>query len=48
LPEAVKLFRLAGDNLQHALVARGKLDGGMDTAMHPWDNAAIIPCIEEA
>lgn len=48
LPEAAKLFRLAGDNLQHALVARGKLDGAIDTAMHPWDNAAIIPCIQEA
>lgn len=48
LPDSAKLFRLAGDNLQHALVARGKLDGAIDTAMHPWDNAAIIPCIKEA
>lgn len=48
LPSAAKMFRLAGDCLQHALVARGKLHGAIDTAMHPWDSAAIIPCIEEA
>lgn len=48
LPDSAKLFRFAGDHLQHALVARGKLDGAIDTAMHAWDNAAIIPCIVEA
>ena len=48
LPYEAKLFRLAGDCLQHALVARGKLHGAIDTAMHPWDSAAIIPCITEA
>lgn len=48
LPTTAKLFRLAGDSIQHALVARGKLDGAIDTAMYPWDNAAMIPCITEA
>jgi histidinol-phosphatase len=41
-------FRFVGDCLQHALVARGLLDAALDPAMHPWDNAAIIPCILEA
>lgn len=48
LPKASKLFRLAGDCVQHALVSRGKLDGAIDTEMYPWDSAAIIPCVEEA
>lgn len=41
-------FRFVGDCQQHALVARGLLDAALDPAMHPWDNAAIIPCILEA
>ncbi|MVA19401.1 inositol phosphatase [Agrobacterium vitis] len=48
LPTSAKLFRLAGDCLQHALVARGNLHAAIDTAMHPWDTAAIVPCIQEA
>ena len=48
LPESTALFRLFGDCIQHALVARGKIDGAIDTAMHPWDSAAIMPCITEA
>lgn len=48
MPTAAKLFRLAGDCLQHSLVARGKLHAAIDTAMHPWDTAAIVPCIQEA
>ncbi|MEQ9104754.1 MAG: inositol monophosphatase family protein [Rhodothermales bacterium] len=41
-------FRFVGDCTQHALVARGFLHGAIDPEMHPWDNAAIIPCIREA
>ena len=41
-------FRFVGDCLQHALVARGLIDAAFDSEMHPWDNAAIIPCILEA
>ncbi len=41
-------FRFVGDCIQHVLVARGLLDAAFDTEMHPWDNAAIIPCILEA
>lgn len=41
-------FRFVGDCTQHALVARGFLHAAIDSEMHPWDNAAIIPCIREA
>jgi histidinol-phosphatase len=41
-------FRFCGDCLQHALVCRGRIHAAVDTLMMPWDNAAIIPCIEEA
>ena len=41
-------FRFVGDCTQHALVARGFLHAAIDPEMHPWDNAAIIPCILEA
>jgi histidinol-phosphatase len=41
-------FRFVGDCMQHALVARGFLHAAIDPEMHPWDNAAIIPCIREA
>lgn len=48
LPHMSKTFLFAGDCMQHSLVARGKLDAGIDTIMKPWDSAAIIPCIKEA
>ncbi len=41
-------FRFVGDCLQHALVAKGTIHAAIDTEMHPWDNAAIIPCVLEA
>ncbi len=41
-------FCFVGDCLQHALVAKGTLHAAIDTEMHPWDNAAIIPCVLEA
>ncbi|PIQ62709.1 MAG: inositol phosphatase [Bacteroidetes bacterium CG12_big_fil_rev_8_21_14_0_65_60_17] len=41
-------FRFVGDCVQHALVARGVIHAAIDTEMHPWDNAAIIPCVLEA
>ncbi len=37
-----------GDCIQHLLVAHGRLHIAFDTLMHPWDSAAIIPCIREA
>ena len=41
-------FRFCGDCSQYALLCRGKLHVALDPVMHPWDIAALIPCIEEA
>jgi histidinol-phosphatase len=41
-------FRFITDCVQHALVAQGRIDAAIDTIMHPWDIAAIVPCVEEA
>ncbi|WP_394829449.1 inositol monophosphatase family protein [Pendulispora albinea] len=41
-------FRIVGDCLQHALVARGRVDLAIDATMSPWDNAALIPVLAEA
>lgn len=41
-------FRFCGDCSQYALLSRGKLHVALDPVMHPWDIAALIPCIEEA
>lgn len=48
LMKQVQKFRFCSDCNQHALVARGKLHIAVDTAMNPWDIAALVPCIEEA
>jgi len=47
IPKARK-FRFISDCLQHALVAQGRIDAAIDTVMHPWDIAALVPCVEEA
>lgn len=41
-------FRFVTDCLQHALVARGRTHVAVDTLMHPWDVAALVPCVREA
>ncbi len=41
-------FRFVTDCLQHALVARGRTHAAVDTIMHPWDIAALVPCVREA
>ena len=41
-------FRFVTDCLQHALVARGRTHAAVDTIMHPWDVAALVPCVREA
>jgi len=41
-------FRFVTDCLQHALVARGRIHAAVDTLMHPWDVAALVPCVREA
>lgn len=48
LIKQVQKFRFCSDCNQHALVARGKLHVAVDTAMNPWDVAALVPCVEEA
>lgn len=47
VPRAGK-FRFVTDCLQHALVARGRTHAAIDTLMHPWDVAALVPCVREA
>ncbi|PSQ97383.1 MAG: inositol phosphatase [Bacteroidetes bacterium SW_9_63_38] len=41
-------FRFVTDCLQHSLVARGRTHAAVDTLMHPWDVAALVPCVREA
>ena len=41
-------FRFVTDCIQHALVARGRTHAAVDTLMHPWDVAALVPCVREA
>jgi histidinol-phosphatase len=41
-------FRFVTDCMQHALVARGRTHAAVDTLMHPWDIAALVPCVREA
>lgn len=47
IPKARK-FRFITDCVQHALVAQGRIDAALDLIMHPWDIAALVPCVEEA
>lgn len=47
IPKARK-FRFITDCLQHTLVAQGRIDAAIDLILHPWDIAALVPCIEEA
>jgi histidinol-phosphatase len=37
-----------GGCVQHFLVAKGDLHAALDAVMHPWDIAAVVPCIREA
>jgi histidinol-phosphatase len=46
--QGARKFRFCGDCSQYALLCRGKLHIALDPVMHPWDIAALIPCIEEA
>lgn len=41
-------FRFGGDCLQHVVVCRGLAHVGIDPVMHPWDIAALVPCVEQA
>jgi len=48
LIQGARKFRFCGDCTQYALLSRGKLNVALDTVMHPWDIAALVPCVEEA
>lgn len=41
-------FRFGADCLQHVVVCRGLAHVAIDPVMHPWDIAALVPCVEEA
>jgi histidinol-phosphatase len=47
IPKA-RQFRFISDVVQHALVAQGRVDAAIEPIVHPWDIAAVVPCIEEA
>ena len=46
--KTARKFKFYGDCVQHALVCRGNVHAAIDTIMHPWDIAAVVPCVEEA
>lgn len=48
LAARARKFKFTGDSVQHAGVCRGKIHAAIDTVMHPWDIAAVVPCVEEA
>ncbi|MEQ8767327.1 MAG: inositol monophosphatase family protein [Planctomycetota bacterium] len=37
-----------GDCYGHLLVATGRIEAQLDPAMHVWDNAAVLPLVQEA
>jgi histidinol-phosphatase len=41
-------FRWSGDCINYALLCQGRVDVAMDPRMHPWDIAALVPCVREA
>ena len=45
---AAEKVRFGGDCLQHVLVCRGAAHAAVDPIVHPWDVAALVPCVLEA
>jgi histidinol-phosphatase len=41
-------FRWSGDCINYALLCQGYVDVALDSRMHPWDIAALAPCVREA
>jgi histidinol-phosphatase len=41
-------FRWSGDCINYALLCQGYVDVAFDSRMHPWDIAALVPCVREA
>jgi histidinol-phosphatase len=46
--DASGLFRTWGDCYGHLLVATGRAEVALDPIMNIWDNAALLPILEEA
>ncbi len=45
---SARKVRFGGDCLQHVLVCRGMAHAAVDPVVHPWDIAALVPCVLEA
>lgn len=41
-------FLWSGDCINYALLCEGRIDVALDPGMHPWDIAALVPCVREA
>lgn len=41
-------FRWSGDCINYLLLCQGRIDVAIDPRMHPWDIAAVAPCVREA
>ena len=48
LYKQARRFRWSGDCINYALLCQGRVDVALDPRMHPWDIAAIVPCVREA
>ncbi len=48
LAQATKMQRTWGDCYGYALVATGRADIMLDSAMNPWDCAPLLPILQEA
>jgi fructose-1,6-bisphosphatase/inositol monophosphatase family enzyme len=48
LHDRVRVVRGWGDCYGHCLVASGRLDVMLDSAMNPWDCCALVPILQEA
>ncbi len=46
--QTAKRFRWSGDCINYALLCEGRVDAAIDPRMHPWDIAALAPCVREA
>jgi len=45
---SVRKFRWSGDCTNYGLLCQGRIDVALDPRMHPWDIAALVPCVREA
>jgi histidinol-phosphatase len=48
LYQRARRFRWSGDCVNYALLCQGRVDVALDAQVHPWDVAALAPCVREA